>query len=155
MRSVSARTGYIYQAKPEYCHLTCRGHVRARKDCPWAFYMHKIGSPCLHSMHAHLPAKAILHPYGSINLRKIVRVLLRDTVKAVSARTGYINQGIPEYVPFTLYKPCMSSGRLPRGLPRAQNRRKLCMLSFQQRLYCALTDPKVFETSCGPAQHSL
>ena len=84
----------------------------------------------------------------------IVRVLVRDPVKPSSARTGYINQGKPEYVPFTPYRPCTGPGRLLRGLLRAQNRRNLCMLNFQPRLYCALTDPKVFEKSCGPARHA-
>ena len=53
------------QAKPEYCHLTCTGHVQVRQDCLRAFYGHKlVGSPCLNVMHAQLPAMAILHPYG-------------------------------------------------------------------------------------------
>ena len=70
VRTVCARTGYIYQAKPEYCHLTCRGHVRASKDCIGTFYRHKIvGNPCLHSIHAYGYTAPL---YGSKNLRKIV-----------------------------------------------------------------------------------
>ena len=89
-------------------HLTCTGYVRARQDCLGAsVYGHKIvGSPCLKVLHAQLPVAAILHPYGSKNLRKIVWVLVRDPVKSASEHTGYINQGKPEYVPFIPYMPC-------------------------------------------------
>ena len=93
----------------------------------------------------------LTNPKSSI----IVRVLVRDPVKPSSSRTGYINQGKPEYVPFTSYRPCTGPGRLHMGLLRAQNRRKLCMLSLQPRIYCAFTDPKVFEKSFGPAWHAL
>ena len=40
------------------------------------------------------------------NPSKIVRVIVRDPVKPTSARTRYIKQGKPEYVPFTTYRPC-------------------------------------------------
>ena len=42
VRTVSAHTSYMYQAKPEYCHLTCTGHVRAHQDCLGAFFGHKL-----------------------------------------------------------------------------------------------------------------
>ena len=96
MRTVSPRTGYIYQAEPESCHLTCTDHVRARRLprgllCAHA-RMKPVGSSSLNDMHAQLPDTAILHPYGSKNLQKIVRVLVRDSVKPSSAHTGYINR---------------------------------------------------------------
>ena len=100
--------------------------------------------------HAQLPATAIPHPHGSKKLRKIVRVLVRDPVKPASARTVYINQGKPEYVLFTPYRPCTVPGRVPRGLLRAQNCRKLCMLCFQPRLYCALFGSKSLQDLAGP-----
>ena len=84
-----------------------------------------------------------------------IQKLCTGPVKPASARTCYINEGNPEYVPFTQSRPCTDPGRLPRGLLRAQNRRKLCMLSFQPRLYCALTYPKVFQKSCGPARNAM
>ena len=114
-------------------------------------------SPCVNVMHARFPAMAILHPYGSKNFWKIVHVLVhvQDPVKPASACTSYINQDKPKYVPFTLYRPCRSPGKLPRGLLRVQNHRRLCMLSFQSLLYCGFMDLKFFEKSCGPSWHAL
>ena len=146
---------YIYQAKLEYCHLTCTGHVRVRQDCLGAFYGHKlVGSPYL--------MKCIL----SFQLR--VYCTLTDPNPSKNSAGPCKGSDKALECTYWLYKPgqtwvCaiypVQAIHGPRkaayGLQRAQNRRKLCMLSFQPRLYCALTDPKVFEKSCGPARHAL
>ena len=94
MKPVSAHTGYIHQAKPEYVPFNpygvTNGPCTGPQDYLGTFYVHTIvGSPCLNVLHALLLATAILQPktYGPKNLRKIVRVLVRGSVKTVSART--------------------------------------------------------------------
>ena len=115
VRTVSARTGYIYQGKPEYSHLICTGHVQVRQDCLGAFYGHKlVGSPCLNVMHAQLPGTAILHPYGPKTFKNSAGPCTGPG-EALECTYWLYKPGQTEYVPFTTYRPCTGPEILPRG----------------------------------------
>ena len=139
-----------------YCrYKTGSGWTQATNQCRWlqdclgAFYGHKlVGSPGLNVIHAQRPATAILHLYGPKTFKNSAGPCTGPG-EALECTYWLYKPGQ------TSYSPCTCPGRLHRGLLGAQNRRKLCMLSFQPRLYCALTDPQVFEKSGGPARHAL